>query len=119
MTRTKLLNLAMAGVFAASTLGVAGVAYAMSNDTRTNEAAIIANAKVTMVQAIATAEQQTGDKAVGSGIEDQDGTVFFEVEVLKDNQRHKVLIDPQSGQVVKTVMQDNDQNENGHENNDD
>jgi uncharacterized membrane protein YkoI len=119
MTRTKLLDLAMAGVFAAGTVGVAGAASAKNNDTRTNEAAIIANAKVTMAQAIATAEQQTGGKAVGTGIEDQDGAVFLEVQVLKDNQRHKVLIDPQSGQVVKAVMEDKERNENGHENDDD
>ncbi len=71
-----------------------------------------------MAQAIAAAEQQTGGKAVGSGIEDQDGAVFLEVQVLKDNRRQKVLVDPQSGQVVKTVMADNDENENGHENED-
>lgn len=116
MTRSKLLSLMTAGVLAAGTLG-AGAAYA--KDNQTNEAAIMANAKITMAQAIATAEQQTGGKAVGSGIEDQDGTVFLEVQVLKANQRQKVLIDPQSGQVVKTVVADNEQNENGHEGDDD
>lgn len=119
MTRSRLLNLAMAGVFAAGTLGSAGVALAKTNDKQTNEAAIMATAKVTLVQAIATAEQQTGGKAVGAGIEDQDGTVFLEVQVLKDNQRQKVLVDPQSGQVVKTVIGDNDKHENGHEGADD
>lgn len=119
MTRTKLLNLAMAGVIAAGTLGVAEAAYARNKDKQTDEAAVMANAKITMAQAIAAAEQQTGGKAVGTGIEDQDGTVFLEVQMLKDNQRHKVLVDPQSGKVVKTVMGDNDEREHGHENEDD
>ena len=46
-----------------------------------------------MAQAIASAEQQTGGKAIGSGIEDQDGAIFLEVTVLKDGQRRKVLVD--------------------------
>ena len=116
MKRTKLLNVAIAGVLAASTLGVA---YAKNNETRTNEAAVIANAKVTLAQAIATAEQQIGGKAVGTGIEEQHGSVAFEVEVLKDGQKHKVLVDPQTGQIVKTAMADTEQNENGRENDDD
>lgn len=112
MTRTKILTLALAGIFAA------GAAHAETHDARTNEAAILANAKVTMVQAIATAEQHTAGKAVGSGIEDQNGTVFFEVEVLKGDQKQKVLVDTQSGQVVNTAMLDNEQSEHDQEDND-
>jgi uncharacterized membrane protein YkoI len=100
----KRLILASAGVIATGMLGAGSAAYAKEN--RTNEAAIMANAKITMAQAIAAAEQQTGGKAVGTGIEDQDGAVFLEIQVVKDNQKQKVLIDPQSGQVVKTIMGD-------------
>lgn len=117
MTRTKLVTLATAGAIAAGTFGFAGTASA--RDNRTDEAAVMANAKISMTQAIAAAEQQTGGKAVGTGIEDQDGTVFLEVQVLKNGQRQKVLIDPQNGQVVKTVMRDDDEHENGRENDDD
>lgn len=119
MTRTKILSLAVAGVFAAGTLATAGTAFAKDRDEKTNEAAIMANAKVTMAQAIATAEQQVGGKAVGSGIEDQNGTVAFEIAVLKDGQTHKVLVDPQTGQIVKAAIADNEQNENGQENDSD
>ena len=115
MTRSKLLNLAMAGVFAASTLGLVGAAMARENGPAASETPILTNAKVTMSQAIATAESQIGGKAVGAGIEDQNGIVAFEVEILKDGQKHKVLVDTQSGQVVKTAMADDEQNENGHE----
>jgi uncharacterized membrane protein YkoI len=114
MNRSKLVTLAMFGVLTTSTFGVAGAAYA--RERRTEEAAIIANAKVTMAQAIATAEQQTGGKAVGTGIEEQDGTVFLEVQVIKDDQKHSVLIDPQSGQVVKVATDDE---QDGDEDDDD
>ncbi len=50
-----------------------------------------------------------GGKAVGTRIEDQDGTVFLEVQVLKGNQRQKVLVDPQSGQVAKVVTDDDEE----------
>jgi len=58
---------------------------------------------------------------VGSDIENLDGTAFFEVEILKNGVQQKVLVDTQSGQVVKTItaaneQQDNEQNESGQEN---
>jgi uncharacterized membrane protein YkoI len=68
--------------------------------------AILASAKVTLPQAIATAERVTGGTAVGVEIEDEDGSVFFEVQILKSNQRQKVFIDPQSGQVAKVELED-------------
>ncbi len=120
MIRRKLLTAALAGVIASGAIGGSVAAYARDNEQATDDAAIMANAKVTMAQAIATAEQQVGGRAVGTGIEDQDGTVYIEVQVaLKDGTRQKVLIDPQSGKVVKTVTAENERNENGHEGDDD
>jgi uncharacterized membrane protein YkoI len=118
MNRTKPVTFAMVSVLAMGTLGAVGAAYAKDKELRTNDVAIMANAKITMAQAIATAEQETGGKAVGTGIEDQDGTVFLEVQVLKDNQSQSVLIDPQSGKVVKVAI-DNEQDENDDEEDDD
>lgn len=112
MTRTKVLAAIMASVIATGSAGAAGLAYAKERrDAPTNEASVVANAKVTMAQAIAAAEQQVGGTAVGTGIEDQDGKVFFEVEVLKDNARHKVLIDTQTGKPVKAVASNNTDDE--------
>ena len=107
MPRNKLLAAIMAGTLASAAISGSVAAYARDRDKPTDETAIMANAKISMAQAIATAEQQVGGKAVGTGIEDEDGTVYFEVEVLKDGKRQKVLIDPQTGNVVKTVA-DND-----------
>ena len=120
MNRNKLVAAALAGSVAAGALGLTGPAYARSErESATDEAAVVASAKVTLAQAIAAAESQVGGKAVGSGIEDQHGTVAFEVEVLKDGHRHKVLIDPQSGQVVKSAVADNEHNGNDDEHDDD
>jgi uncharacterized membrane protein YkoI len=119
LLRTKLMTAILAGTLASGAIGGSVAAYAKNRDAPTDEAAVMANAKVSMAEAMATAEQAVGGKAVGSGIEDQDGTVYLEVQVLKGGTRHKVLIDPQSGKVVKTVTADNEQNENGHEGDDD
>jgi uncharacterized membrane protein YkoI len=50
--------------------------------------------------------------AVSTGIEDQDGAVFLEVTVVANSRRQKVLVDPQTGNVVKTVQGDDDEHEN-------
>jgi uncharacterized membrane protein YkoI len=110
MDRNKLVAAVLVGTIAAGALGPVGTAYAKSERT-TNEAAVIAGAKITLAQAIAAAENQVGGKAVETGIEDENGTVAFEVEVLKDGQRHEVLVDPQSGEVLKTTMSDSEDNE--------
>jgi hypothetical protein len=101
-------KLIIAGFIGCVALGSTG-AVSEEKDRGTDEAAIMANAKISMAQAIATAEQVTGGKAVGTGIEDQDGTVFLEVQILKANQRQKVLVDPQSGQVAKAVAEDEEE----------
>ncbi len=107
MNRKTLLTAVIAGTLA--TGGIGGLAFAKERqDAKNDEAAIMTNAKITMPQAIAAAQQATGGKAVGTGIEDQDGTVNFEVKVLKDGARQKVLIDTQTGKVVKTVAAQND-----------
>ena len=88
-----------------------GVAGAYANERReapNDESRILSSAKISMSQALAAAEQATGGKAVGTGIEDQDGTVHFEVNILKDNIRQKVVVDTQTGQVVKSVTAEND-----------
>ena len=119
MLRNKLLTAIVAGTLASGAIGGSIVAYARNGDKPTDETAVMAAAKINMAQAIATAEQHVGGKAVGTGIEDQDGTVSFEVQVLKDGARQKVLIDPQTGKVVKTVTAANERNENGHEGDED
>lgn len=101
--KSKRLVLAAAG-FAMPLVVAAGAAGA--EQQQTNDAAVIANAKVTMAQAITAAEHQTGGTAVGSGIEDQNGTVFLEVQLAKDNQTQKAPVDPQTGKVVKIVSND-------------
>ena len=57
--------------------------------------------------------------AVTTELRNENGTVAFEVEVLKHGQRHTVLVDPLSGEVLKTTMSDNEDNESGSQGDDD
>ena len=97
---------------------VSGVGAAMATSSvnaPANEAAILASAKVTLSQAIAAAESVTGGKAVGVGIEDQNGDVHFDVTILKGNASQSVLVDPQTGVVAKVVAENGDTDGEGAE----
>lgn len=113
--KSRMMKTAVAGTLALAlaTGGLASLAQAneRNNDLGGNEATAIANAKVTLVQAITAAEQATGGKAVGSGIENQNNTaIFYDVTILKaDGLFYQALVDMQTGQVAKVIL------ENDHE----
>src|SRR5258707_9194557 len=121
MFRTRIAPIAMAAVIAlGSTIGVA---YAASNtpvgqNEGAQEVAAIVNAKTSLAQAIAAAEQQSGGKAIDAGLENENGAMAFAVDVAKDNTVQKVLVDLQSGKVLKVVAAESEQGENGEHEND-
>ena len=98
MSARRLAPIALAALLAVGTTG--GVALANNHNDEGNDAAALANAKVTLVQAIATAEQQTGGRAVGAGVDNENGRVTIAVEVAAKDGVHTVLIDPATGEVA-------------------
>jgi uncharacterized membrane protein YkoI len=121
MLRTKIVPIAMAAAIAVGS--TVGVAYA-ANDNRSGEnegaqeLATVVNAKTSLTQAIVAAEQQSGGKAIDAGLENENGAMAFAVDVAKDNTVQKVLVDLQSGKVLKVVAADSEQGENGEHEND-
>jgi uncharacterized membrane protein YkoI len=102
------------GVFA-----IGGASAALARESHdTDEAAIYEQVKLTLADAIAAAERQTGGRAVEAKLEKEHGVVAFEVEVMKDRAFQKVVIDAKSGQIVKAGAPDGDHEEDG-ENDDD
>jgi uncharacterized membrane protein YkoI len=99
MNARRLAPIALAALLAVGTTG--GVALANNHNDEGNAAAL-ANAKVTLVQAIATAEQQAGGRAVGTGVDNENGRVTIAVEVAAKGGVHTVLIDPATGLVAAT-----------------
>jgi uncharacterized membrane protein YkoI len=118
MLRSKIIPAAVAVTVA---LGSAVVfANEVKQDDERQEAAAVLNAKTSLAQAIAVAEQQTGGKAIESGIENQNGKVIgYDVKVAKGNIVQKVVVDLNSGQLLKVVPVDAGHGENGeHESED-
>jgi Peptidase propeptide and YPEB domain len=107
MKRDALFRTMMAGLLGAAAMASAGAAFGQATGKPPGEAP--APARITMEQAIATAEQQVGGKAVETEMERRrDGASIFKVKVLRGNQTHKVLVDAQTGQVVRSVLDDED-----------
>ncbi len=98
--------------------GAALGARADENEHRIDEAAFIASARIRLQQAITTAEQAVGGRAVETGIEDRNGALLFEVKVVKATTTHKVLVDPQSGNVVGSSVRSKDGDEDGESDDD-
>jgi uncharacterized membrane protein YkoI len=93
----------------------AGVAYA-EDKPDSQEMAKLMEAKTSLAQAIAIAEKETGGKAINADFGSEDGVTTLEVEVLKDKNVSKVVVDAETGKVLKVAAADAEDGENGGEN---
>ncbi len=96
----KPLRLAPIAFAALLTTAAGSAALAKGHDDDSNDAAALAGAKVTLTQAIATAEQQTGGRAIGAGADNENGRVAIAVEIAAKDGMRTVLIDPATGQPI-------------------
>lgn len=62
----------------------------------------LSKATVTMSQAIATAEQQAGGRATKAKLENEKGTLLYEVKVAGKDKATEVKVDAQNGKVLAT-----------------
>ena len=85
-------------------LGSTGTAFAMENeDGNSQEVAAALAAKISLTQAITSAEQQTGERAFRIGLEEHDGTYAYKIKVIStDDNVFEVSVDPASGKVLRT-----------------
>ena len=96
--KTKLIAaLTLAGLLA--TGAMTGTTLAAGSD-EDREATALRGAKVSLTQAIATAEQQTGGQAFDAGVDTKGGRTRIVVETNGPKGTQTVSIDAQSGQVV-------------------
>lgn len=109
MSKTKLLSGAIAVLLIT---GAAGVALASAGkDDESQEVRAVAQAKVSMTDAIRTAEQQAGGRAVDASFDDESGHALYEVEVLNGATVHNVYVDAQTGKVAKVTQGDQGDND--------
>ena len=92
-----------------SALLLATTATAFAAKSNGSEAAAIASAKISLVQAITTAEQHANGKAVKADLESGKKGVVYEVEVVSGAKTMDVEVDAQSGVVLASVEDQADQ----------
>ncbi len=91
------LPLSMAAVLMTATIGGAALAAGRGED---REATALQGAKVSLTQAIATAEQQTGGRAYDAGVDVKGGQTRIAVETNGPTGGQPVTIDAPNGPVV-------------------
>ena len=92
-------SLVAAAILATAIIGRTALTADRDGD---REAAAMQGAKVSLTQAIATAEQQTGGGAYDAGVDVKGGQTRIAVETNGPKGVQTVTIDAQSGQVVGT-----------------
>jgi len=113
MFRSKIIPVTLTVAIA---LGGAGTIFAANShqDDEHQEAAAVLNAKTSLLQATAAAEQHTGGKAIDAGIENHNGKVIaYDVKVVKGNTVQKVLVDLETGKVLRVTAAKSEHEEDG------
>jgi len=97
-------------------LSLAGLGGAQAATTMQNDALGIADAGISLTQAVTAAEQHVGGKASSAEYELDQGRGVFEVEVVKGSEVMDVRVDPTSGKVLSAMNDKVDQgNDEEHE----
>lgn len=65
-----------------------------------NEKMALTQTNIDLTQAVHTAEQHANGKAAKAEIEDADGTLIYDVEVIHDNKAEDVKVDVKTGRVL-------------------
>jgi|SRR5512132_2028660 uncharacterized membrane protein YkoI len=99
MLRSKFIPATMAAVIA---LGAGADSAATGEHENAGEIAAALAAKVSPAQAIATAEQQTGGRAVKIDVEGKNDTHFYEIKTISGEKLAAVLVDSATGKIVST-----------------
>ena len=75
---------------------------AETGEVQINETQALMNSKISIGDAIKTAEMESKGKAVDSGLNDENGVVSYQVEILMANgKRTDVFVDLETGKVLK------------------
>ncbi len=110
MLKTKAIPAVIAGALVlAPTLALAD-----EHDDRAGLSAF-GNAKVSLPQAIAAAEQELSGKAFRADLEDQNGKLLYEVAVLKDGTAHKVKVNAELGKILASATEAQDREGDGED----
>ena len=102
MTRTMILV-----AIATATLSGCGVFNELGEHGHDSNTAIL-QSKVSLADAIAIAEKDTGGRATRAGADEENGAFLIKVSVVQSSKTQHVFIDPQTGKIVKTSSDEDD-----------
>jgi uncharacterized membrane protein YkoI len=107
-------------IMAAGVATAGGLAYAQQSGVQHNDAITdLANARMTLVQAVAIAEQHVGGRASHAELENENGRLVYAVEVSNNTGTIDVKVDASDGTVVSAQADHEDATaENGKEEHD-
>ncbi|AJP47566.1 peptidase M4 [Rugosibacter aromaticivorans] len=89
-------------------LSVTAISSVYAAKTIENDALAVEAAKISLTQAVTTAEQHVGGKASRAEFEKHKGQWVFDVEVVNGKKVMDVKVDPTSGKVIKAVEDKSD-----------
>ena len=90
-------------------LGAVGTAF--GHEQSDEDAALATRAKIHIADAVTTAEHQTNGQAIRAVLANENGTLIYDVEVVKDGTTTDVAVDAQSGKPLSIKPDTRDQNE--------
>ena len=99
----------LAALAALSAIAIGGAYAAKSTE---NDALAVADARISMTQAVAVAEQHVDGKTSKAEYERHKGQWVFDVEVVKDKKVMDVKVDPTSGKVLAATADKTDHDDN-------
>jgi uncharacterized membrane protein YkoI len=102
MTKNRVVLLAFTSFLAMGVTAAAAYANDEQGDQDKRDSAALAEMKISLPQAITTAEQSAAGRAVSADLVTQQGVTSIAVEVVGPQGVKTVLVNAQSGQLIAT-----------------
>lgn len=106
-----------AAIIAAGAMAGAATSVMAAAENEDAEQQALSSARISIADAVKAAEASAGGIAAEVEFDHDEGRAAYEVSVIMaDGTEHEVLVDATSGEVLKTVVDDDEGNEEGEDN---
>lgn len=95
-------------ITAAGIATAGGLAYAQQPSAQNDALTDVAKARISLVQAVTTAEQHAGGRASRAELQNENGRLVYGVEVADNAKTTDVKVDATDGSVVSAQADQND-----------
>ena len=103
-------------IMAAGIATAGGLVYAKQSGAEQNEAMVnLAQAKISLAQAVTTAEQHVGGRASRAELENENGRLVYGVEVADNTKTTDVKVDAIDGSIVSAQTDQADHESEGRQ----